>query len=186
MNIRLMGYRCTGKTSVGRILASRLDLPFWDTDSLIEAESGQTIKEIVERHGWERFRALERKVILELVGMEDAIISLGGGAVVDPQNRRALTWGGINIWLIASPGRILQRMAQDPQSAIRRPPLSPLSPVEEIRRLLVEREPLYRRLAHFQVYTDQLTLEEIVEEIISSVKTHQGERPPSGDGCRGR
>ena len=78
MNIVLIGYRCTGKTSVGRRISERLGIPFYDTDELIKEHTGKTIKEIVDDGGWEAFRAEERAVIRDLPSAEDAVISLGG------------------------------------------------------------------------------------------------------------
>ncbi len=167
MNIRLVGHRCTGKTSVGRLLAWKLGIPFWDTDDLIEMRQGIPITQIVERSGWSFFRAKEREVLLEVLDKGDAVVALGGGVVVDPRNRRDLKEKGVNIWLLADLETILQRMRQDPRSPSRRPPLKGLSPEEELLLLMEERDPLYREVAHLQVRTDGRPVGEIVGEILS-------------------
>lgn len=169
MNIRLVGHRCTGKTSVGRLLASKLGFAFLDTDELLEARQGMTIRNIVAKKGWEVFRAIERKILLELLDRERAILALGGGVVLDPQNRRDLRARGINVWLLASHETILRRMRQDPRSSSSRPPLKGFSSEEELPLLIEEREPLYEEVAHIKVETDERPLEEIVEEIIANL-----------------
>lgn len=167
MNIRLVGHRCSGKTSVGKLLASKLEIPFWDTDDLIERRQGMPISQIVETRGWSFFRAKEREVLLEVLDKRDGVVALGGGVVLDPRNRRDLKEKGVNIWLLAKPETILQRMRQDPKSPSRRPPLRGLSPEEELPLLMEERERLYREVAHLEVKTDGRPLEEIVGEILS-------------------
>jgi len=166
MKIRLMGYRCSGKSSVGRALALELGVPFWDTDRVLESRVGKSIQDMVAYEGWESFRAMEREVLMELLEMEPAVLALGGGAVLDPINRLALRQQGLNVWLVASAQTILERMAQDPESPLRRPALTSLGPEEEVRSLLREREPLYREVAHVLVYTDHRPVEKLVREIL--------------------
>jgi len=166
VNIRLLGHRCSGKTSVGKLLARKLGIPFWDTDDLIEMRQGMAISQIVETRGWSFFRAKEREVLLEVIDKEDGVVALGGGALLDPRNREDLKEKGVNIWLLAKPETILQRMRQDPKTASRRPPLRGLSPEEELPLLMEERDRLYREVAHLEVRTDGRPLEEIVGEIL--------------------
>ncbi|MDI6790163.1 MAG: shikimate kinase, partial [Thermodesulfobacteriota bacterium] len=82
--IVLIGYRGSGKSTVGRRLAERLSLPFIDTDTLIEEKAGITIKEMVEKKGWAYFRAVEKDVIRGLPGDKTMVVAAGGGAILDP------------------------------------------------------------------------------------------------------
>ena len=89
-NIILIGYRCTGKTSVGRKLAKKLKLPFYDTDPMITDRIGTTIKAWVEEKGWESFRQEEKAIIKGIASLKPGVISLGGGAVMDSENREII------------------------------------------------------------------------------------------------
>jgi shikimate kinase len=99
MKIVLIGYRCTGKTSVGKRLADRLGIPFYDTDELIQRDAAKTIRELVDAEGWDAFRARERAIIGQLPLSADAVIAAGGGAIMDAANRKALKQKGLCIWL---------------------------------------------------------------------------------------
>ncbi len=166
MQVRLIGYRCSGKSSVGRALALELGVPFWDTDRVLESRAGKSIQDVVAYEGWGSFRAMEREVLMGLLEMDPAVLALGGGAVLDPLNRVALSRQGLNVWLVAGAQTILERMAQDPESTLRRPALTCLGPEQEVRRLLREREPLYREVAHVRVYTDHRPVDKLVREIL--------------------
>ena len=133
VRVVLIGYRGTGKTSVGRILAESLNLPFFDTDMLVERTAGVSIPEIFRQHGEARFRALERGVIESLAGVE-GVISTGGGAVCDPANVADLRRHGRVYLLSASPETIGERIAGSD-----RPGLTDLPPEEEVRSLLARR-----------------------------------------------
>ena len=180
MNIILIGYRCTGKTTMGRRLSERLGIPFLDTDDLVEKHSGRTIREIVEEGGWERFRQMEKEVIGSLLGRAGAVIAVGGGAVMDPENREALGRHGLFVWLMADAETIARRMKGDNSTHQRRPPLSGNGLEKEIRELLEERTPLYRQLAHVSVDTAGKGVDCVVAEIChllprpaSSPDTHE-------------
>ena len=102
MNFILIGYRASGKTSVGRRLADLLQRPFFDTDALIRQQTGMTVKEIVLAGGWPAFRDAEKTAVAGLAGQEAAVIALGGGAVLDPANVEVLKPRGLFIWLKAA------------------------------------------------------------------------------------
>ncbi len=165
-----MGYRGTGKSTVGRVLARELCVPFRDTDELVEWRSAKSIQQIVAQEGWEAFRAMERDVVLEILEMGPAVIALGGGAVLDFKVRKALGAAGLNVWLQAGPKTILERMAMDPRNSSRRPPLASWGPQEEVLTLLRQREPLYKEVAHLAITTDQKDVREIVSEILLQVQ----------------
>ena len=83
MKIVLIGYRCTGKTAVGKRIAERLGLPFYDTDELIQGQSGKTVREIVEDGGWDTFRAAEKAIVKQLPDLGEGVIAAGGGVPMD-------------------------------------------------------------------------------------------------------
>lgn len=123
MNISLMGFMGSGKTTVGRILATRLGWDFVDTDQLVEERSGMAIPELFATHGEAGFRALETEVIREVSRGDRQVIATGGGAVLDPANRLALRMAGVVVHLKASPELLWRRvsnsdrpLAQDPMA----------------------------------------------------------------------
>ncbi len=179
VNILLIGYRSTGKTSVGLRLASRLGVPFFDTDDLISRRTGKTVKEIVDKNGWEAFRKEERIAIKGLIFLKGSVIALGGGAAMDPGNVEILKEKGafIWIWLTAGARTIVERMLKDGVTGEQRPPLSDGDALSETAALLREREPVYRLLADLTVDTEGRTLDEVVEEIcarLPAFTTEQG------------
>ncbi|MBN1470985.1 MAG: shikimate kinase, partial [Syntrophaceae bacterium] len=108
MKVVLIGYRATGKSTVGRLLAAKLKIPFWDTDAMVEKVIDMPIKEIVALHGWDYFREKEKETIKFLMQKEDCVIATGGGVVlfrenIDllKQNVDLLKKSGVIIWLNA-------------------------------------------------------------------------------------
>jgi shikimate kinase len=164
-NIILIGYRCTGKTTVGKRLAVRLNLPFIDTDELVEKAVGKTIREMIADRGWEYFRQQEQAAIRNLTAWGKSVIATGGGAVMDKGNAVLLKKEGILIWLVADEKTILERMRADPATAGQRPRFSPDDLTVEIRNTLAVRAPAYRRLADFALDTTIMNTEECVTGI---------------------
>ena len=178
-NIILIGYRCTGKTSVGKRLSERLDLPFLDTDDLITREAGMSVGEIVREGGWPLFRLKEKEVIGWLSSMEGSIIAPGGGAFEDPENREALRDNGLFVWLTADVKTIMERMLADRKSGDQRPPLSAGDLEAETALIIKRREPVYRQLAALTIDTSKKGIDEIADEICDFIKyqggmTHHG------------
>ena len=165
MNIVLIGYRCTGKTSVGMKLAARLGRAFHDTDQLIQERAGRTVREIVDADGWETFRAEERKTVAMLALQDGCVVALGGGAVLDQANVAAMKANGRVVWLMADLETILARMADDVETAGQRPPLQGRDSAEETALVLEERTPIYEAAADVAVNTEGRSVEEIVAEI---------------------
>jgi shikimate kinase len=166
VNVVLMGYRGTGKTSVGRLLADRLEMPFLDSDELIKASSGKSVREMVAEKGWDFFRQEEKRVVAELSGKDGCIFALGGGVVLDEENVRNLKDKGFFIWLAAEAQTIADRLSGDGKTLEQRPSLAGKDLNEETRSLLKTREPLYGRIADCRVDTSDLSIEEVAAEVL--------------------
>ena len=110
MNIFLIGYRCTGKTSVGRNLAKSLGRPFFDADAEIVEEQGLNISEIVSQQGWDAFREMEKAIIKKMCALDDFVVATGGGVVLDDENIENMKKSGVLVWLKATPGTIKKRI----------------------------------------------------------------------------
>jgi shikimate kinase len=161
MNIILTGYRCTGKTSTGRRLSSRLGRPLFDTDELVLHRTGRTVEEIVAAGGWPAFRDAERAVIRNLSLLDGGVIATGGGALLDPRNVGCLRENGLFIWLVADAATIAERLEKDQAGGNKRPSLSGKPVVEEVREILAQREPIYRSIADLTVDTASRGVEEV-------------------------
>jgi len=169
-NIILIGYRGTGKTSVGRRLAEKLKAPFYDTDQMIIDRMGKTIKQWVREKGWESFRQEEKAIIRGISSLDCGVIALGGGAVMDSENREVLRQQGLIIWLNADIETIMERMKADPKNLDNRPALSEKDWETEIQEVLTQRSPVYLRLADFSIDTDWKTVEVIAEELHNVIR----------------
>jgi len=166
-NIILIGYRCTGKTSVGKKLSERLCLPFFDTDDLIIERAGMSIRKIVEKGGWNLFRRKEKEAIMGLSSMQASILATGGGAFENQKNGEALKKNGLFIWLTADVKTIMERMLADQNSGSQRPSLSDDEIYTETTMILKKREPTYRELADFTVDTSVKRIEGVVDDILT-------------------
>lgn len=146
-------------------MAEELELPFYDTDQMIVDRIGKTINAWVEEKGWASFREEEKTVIQELSSLTPGVVSLGGGAVMDPENRATIQRIGRIIWLMADQQTILERMKSDPHNQDNRPALSDKDWETEIKDLLIQRSPIYRESSDFSIDTERKTIEAIAEEI---------------------
>jgi shikimate dehydrogenase len=164
MRVILTGYRGTGKTTIGRSLARELNLPFLDTDALIETHEGKSISEIFRLKGEAGFRRLERGVIQTLPS-EEVVISTGGGAVLDPDNVEQLRAGSTVFLLSADPDTIVERIQKS-----RRPPLTELPLAEEVRHLLQVRHPFYLRAADYCLDTSTQRISSTVQKMLRMLK----------------
>jgi shikimate kinase len=158
--IVLMGFMGTGKSEVGRRLAQRLGRAFVDTDQLVEERTGKRVAAIFADDGEAAFRALERIAVAEAVAGSGAVVAVGGGAVLDPENVRVLRAGGTLVYLTARPEVILRRIG-NPASR----PLLKDDPHGAVTRLLAERGPVYEAAADVTVDTSNQSAAEVVEEI---------------------
>lgn len=167
--IFLIGYRGTGKTSVARELAARLRIDWVDADDVVERDAGKDIAAIFAEGGEMAFRDWEARVVAELSAKRQAVIALGGGAVLRDENRRAITGVGPVVWLTASVDTILKRVSADSSTASRRPNLTTAGGRAEIESLMAIRAPLYRECATLVVDTENKTAAQVAEEIASTL-----------------
>ena len=146
MSIALLGYRGSGKSTIGKRLADRLWQPFVDTDELVVRKAGMSIREIFDKQGEPAFRDLESQVVAEVSALAEHVIALGGGAVLREENRKVLKEAGLKlIYLRCEPDELLKRIQADPASPDARPDLTDLGGgIAEVRKVLAEREPIYR------------------------------------------
>jgi len=166
MNVVLIGYRGTGKSTVGRVVATRLGRPIVSTDREIIRRAGSSISDIVAAHGWDYFRDLESAVCQELAEQNNLVIDTGGGAILRQQNVDVLKRNGRLIWLTASVETIAARIGGDTQ----RPSLTGTkSHVEEIRDVLTERTPKYQAAADLTIATDGSSVDELATTILKQL-----------------
>ena len=164
MNVVLIGYRGTGKSTVGKIVAARLGLKVLSTDAEIVKSAGQTVPQIVEQQGWDFFRDLESKICQDLAGKDGLVIDTGGGAVLRPENVEVLKRTGKLFWLTASVETIGKRIGSDTQ----RPSLTGTkSFVDEIRDVLRERTPKYQAAADHVIETEGKSITQVADEILA-------------------
>jgi len=166
MNIVLIGYRGTGKSTAGRLLAARLGRALVSTDAEIVTRAKRTIPEIVAQEGWEYFRDLESDICRELANRDHLVIDTGGGAILRAQNVEALKKTGTLFWLTASVETIVKRIGGDDQ----RPSLTGTkSFVDEIQDVLRERTPKYQSAADHVIATDDRSIDQLVETLLTLV-----------------
>jgi len=159
--VGLMG---SGKTTVGKRCAEVLDRPFVDTDELVEAGSGQTVAELFATVGEIGFRAVERQAVADACAAPTpVVISCGGGAVLDPDNRRRLQASGCVVWLRAPAGVLAERIG----STSARPLLANGNPEVTLERLSTLRAGTYAAIAEATIDTDSLVVDEVVERVLA-------------------
>jgi shikimate kinase len=164
MNIVLIGYRGTGKSVVGHLLADRLRMPYLSMDAELVKRAGISIPEIVAKAGWSGFRDQEAELAQELGEQNNLVIDTGGGVIERPGNIEALQQNGCIIWLRAEVSTIVARIQGDTE----RPALTTGKTfTEEVAEVLERREPKYRDAARYAIDTDALTPEQIADKIIT-------------------
>ncbi len=159
-NIVLIGFMGTGKTTVGRLLSTRLSMTFTDMDDVIVQRAGKSIPEIFAQDGEPAFRAMERQVAIDLSALRGLVIATGGGVVLNPDNVRDLGASGLMVALTASADVILERLRHDAG----RPLLNNGDKAERIRTLLASRYALYHAIPN-RLDTDTLSCETVAEKI---------------------
>ncbi|WJW75684.1 shikimate kinase AroK [Thiohalobacter sp. IOR34] len=172
-NIFLIGPMGAGKTTIGRQLARALHRRFVDSDRVIEERTGVDIPLIFELEGEAGFRRRERKVIDELTQQPDIVLATGGGAILDPDNRRHLMTRGTVVYLHTTIDQQLSRTGRDQK----RPLLQTDDPRARLSELMAVREPLYREIADLVIETDGRCIKDVVREI--SRRLRDGPQPAS-------
>src|ERR1035437_562470 len=161
VNLALIGFMGTGKTSVGRVVAEHLHFDFLDTDDLIQTRTGRTIADIFAREGEPAFRALERQVVGELAARNKTVISTGGGLPTNLENLNALKVHALVVCLWASEEKIWERV----RNQSHRPLLHDPDPQGKIHELLKIRAPFYQQ-ADVLINTDQRSAREVAQQIV--------------------
>ncbi|MFQ1055615.1 shikimate kinase AroL [Gilliamella apicola] len=151
--IFLVGARAAGKTTMGKMLANKLSFSFIDTDCHLLETTQKTVAEIVEKEGWEGFRARESQILIDTT-KPNRVIATGGGMVLAEHNRHFMKQNGTVIFLSATAATLAARLMKDPNVA-QRPSLTGLSIVDEMEKVLAERLPLYHDAAHHIVNVEQ-------------------------------
>lgn len=166
MNIVLIGYRGSGKTVVGEIIAVRLEMSYMGMDAEIVKMAGMSIPQIVEKYGWKTFRDMESKKAQELGGQDNIIIDTGGGIIERSENITALQTNALIFWLKVSVDTIVSRIQDDTE----RPALTNGKTfTEEIEDVLEQRISRYKSAAQYEIDTDNLTPEQVADRIINIV-----------------
>jgi shikimate kinase len=160
MNIVLIGYRGSGKSSIGKRLAAKLGMDFVDTDPLIVERAGRTIRDIFQAEGEAGFRRREADVIAEVAARQNVVIAAGGGAILKAANVAALKRGGKVVWLKATPEVLYQHIQADAATAATRPNLTAAGGLEEVKKVLDARTPLYQAAADVSLEVTHLGIDE--------------------------
>ena len=166
----LTGYRATGKTSIGKILADLLGFDFIDTDLAIEKRQGESIAELVGRGGWDLFRRHEEEMLLDLARRKNIVIATGGGSVMHENAWKKLRKNALSVWLTADIITICQRLAADDCTDDKRPPLTEMGTTDEISMVLNERQSLYKKSSDLTINTEGKNPEEVAEIIATECK----------------
>lgn len=166
MTVCLVGLPGSGKSTVGRHLARRLAIPFFDSDHVIEQRLGCSIREFFEREGEERFRDIEQDVLDGLTQGPPCVLSTGGGSVLRAINREHLRERGRVVYLRSSPEEVFRRVRHDRN----RPLLQVADPLQRLRDLYKVRDPLYRETAHFVVETGRPSVATLVNMIVMQLE----------------
>jgi shikimate kinase len=165
VHVILIGYRGTGKSAVGKKLAEKLKMPFYDTDELIERGAARSIRDMVAEEGWTYFRKREGEIIRKLAVLQRGIVATGGGALLDQGNCDILKEQGLLIWLRADVMTIVERIRGDATTKERRPTLLHDDAFRETEDILKQRLPVYRKLADFSIDTTGKSIDEIADAV---------------------
>ncbi|UNK50750.1 shikimate kinase [Lysobacter sp. S4-A87] len=174
-NLILVGPMGAGKSCIGRVLAERFGLRLVDVDHEIEQRAGANISTIFECEGEAGFRTRERSMLAELLADDGMVLSTGGGAVLDPDNRRQLRERGFVVHLHVSVERQIERLARDRS----RPLLARGDRAQVLHSLAAEREPLYAQVADLRFDTNHYTATEVASRLAQELQTHWHREAPA-------
>ncbi len=174
-SIALVGLPGAGKTTIGKLLARRLGLAFVDSDHVIEERLGCPIRAFWEQQGEAAFRDVEETTLRELTGRpEGLVLATGGGSVLRPANRERLRASCHVVYLRSAPEQVLQRVRHNRN----RPLLQVDDPLERLRALHAQRDPLYRETAHLTVDCERPSVQALVNVIVLQLEL-AGVLPPA-------
>ena len=173
MNVVLIGFSGSGKSTVGRLLAQRLGWDFVDTDAEVERIAGKRIHQIFAEEGEAVFRRIERETVLEALGGSSRVVAVGGGAVVDPTSRTAAREGNLVVLLEAAVDTLHQRLAGATDEEPR--PMLGMGGRARIVALKVARDPVYRETAHLVVSTEGIDVETVARQVAAAVLESLGD-----------
>jgi shikimate kinase len=176
-NIFLIGPMGVGKSTIGRLLATALNMPFHDSDREIEFVTGADIPWIFDVEGEQGFRIREVRMIDTLTQREGIILATGGGAILAPESRRNLHSRGTVVYLRASVAQQLERTGKDKN----RPLLQTENPLAKIKELIKIREPLYRETAHVTIDTSRRSPRSVSTEIVRQLQERWAAEPAKVD-----
>ena len=163
-NLILIGNMASGKSTIGRLLAKKLSLNFFDTDFIIEKKAKMKIVEIFQKKGESYFRNLEKKITLNLLNKNNCVISLGGGAFINETIRKTVEKKGYSIWLKQNPKTLIDRIKKNNK----RPIASNLND-NELKDLLINRSKIYAK-AKYEINCENMGKTEITNKIIQMLK----------------
>ena len=170
MNIFLIGYRCSGKTETGKLIAGILNRQFIDIDLKVVEEEGMTISEIVDKKGWDIFRKKETSVLKKVCEHKKQVIATGGGIVINKENTVNMKKNGTIVWLKATFATVKKRILLDSKTKDFRPSLTSKELDEEIRDTLLLRKPYYEKAMDFSIDTDNLDIDDVCKAVITNLK----------------
>jgi shikimate kinase len=171
VNIALIGFMGTGKTSVGRIVAEQLHFDYLDTDEMIQTATDKTISEIFKTDGEKKFRELEEKIVEEISARTKTVIATGGGLPVNPKNLASLKSHSLVVSLWSSPEKIWERVRHQSH----RPLLHDENPQAKIRELLAAREPFYKQ-ADVLLNTELRSVREVAQQVVHQFRLETSAR----------
>ena len=172
MKVILLGYRASGKSTVGKLVSDQLQWPLWDIDRGIELKSGLSLTELYQQTGENGFRQIEAEVVAEMCANDQCVIAFGAGTIIQPHNERLARVASLMVYLKLSAEQLWQRIVADPKSAATRPNLSS-GGIEEVVEMLARRAPTYERCANMTL-DGQLTPEKLVDKIVERVNRLAG------------
>jgi shikimate kinase len=178
--IFLIGYRGSGKSSVGRILAERLGWAWLDADAVLEQRHGRTIRQIFTEDGEAVFREMEAAILGEHCLLKRHVVATGGGVILREENRKRVKQSGTVFWLTADAATLWRRLQADNSTPDRRPNLT-TGGITEIEALLRAREPFYAECAHFVEDTAARSPEDVAEAILKAFQLFDSNHPPLCD-----